>query len=46
MTQDVYMGRRSVDLQAAEALERALRGTTRQTENHGKSMTNDEGQDP
>jgi integrase len=44
MTQDVYMGRRAVDSQAALALEAALRGIADPGEKHGKSMTDDDGQ--
>ena len=46
MTQDVYMGRRAVDSQAALALEAALRGAVLRDENHGKSMAKEEGQTP
>jgi integrase len=44
MTQDVYMGRRAVDSQAALALEAALRGASREDVERGKSMTEDGGQ--
>jgi integrase len=44
MTQDVYMGRRAVDSQAALALEAALRGASREDVQRGKSMTEDGGQ--
>jgi integrase len=46
MTQDVYMGRRAVDFQAALALEAALRGIAALGEKHGKSMAKEEGQQP
>jgi integrase len=46
MTQDVYMGRRAVDSQAALALEAALRGIAALGEKHGKSMAKEEGQQP
>lgn len=46
MTQDVYLGRRAVDAQAALALDAALRDALRDSEKHGKSMANDEGQEP
>jgi integrase len=45
MTQDYYLGRRSVDWQAAVALEAALRDAWPGTQKDGKSMGNDEGQD-
>jgi integrase len=38
MTQDVYMGRRAVDSQAALALDAALRDIAVGGEKHGKSM--------
>jgi integrase len=38
MTQDVYLGRRAGDDQAARALDRALSGAALETEKHGKSM--------
>ena len=44
MTQDVYMGRRAVDSQAAVALEAALRDLASAGENNGKTMSKDEGQ--
>lgn len=40
------MGRRTVDSQAALALDAALRDALLKSEKHGKSMTNDEGQTP
>jgi integrase len=46
MTQDVYMGRRAVDSQAALALEIALRGMTAQGEKGGKGVGKEEGQQP
>jgi integrase len=46
MTQDVYMGRRAVDSQAALALDAALRDALLQSEKHGKTMADDEGQTP
>jgi len=45
MTQDVYMGRRAVDSQAAEALEIALSGSSPDDQKGGKSVAHDEGQD-
>lgn len=45
MTQDFYLGRRSVDSQAAVALEAALRDAWPGTQKDGKSVANDEGQD-
>jgi len=44
MTQDVYLGRRAVDSQAALALEAALRGMARDAEKGGKSVGTDAGQ--
>ena len=44
MTQDVYLGRRAVDSQAARALEVALRGMTSNTEKGGKGVGKEEGQ--
>ena len=47
MTQDVYMGRRAVDSQAALALEAALRETwPRAAKKGGKSVGKEEGQTP
>ncbi len=46
MTQDVYMGRRAVDSQAALALEAALRGMTLEEIKRGKSVANEKGQTP
>jgi integrase len=46
MTQDVYMGRRAVDSQAALALEAALRDMASAGENNGKTMAKEEGQTP
>lgn len=46
MTQDVYIGRRAVDAQAALALDAALRDALLQSEKHGKTMADDEGQTP
>jgi len=46
MTQDVYMGRRAVDFQAALALEAALRDIASLREKGGKSVGNEEGQTP
>ena len=46
MTQDVYLGRRAVDSQAALALEAALRDTAAASESNGKTMANEEGQTP
>ena len=46
MTQDVYMGRRAVDSQAALALEAALRGMTLEQIKRGKSVAKEEGQTP
>ncbi len=46
MTQDVYMGRRAVDSQAALALDAALRNLADPAENNGKTMANDAGQEP
>jgi len=45
MTQDVYLSRRAVDSQAADALEAGLRDVAIQSEKHGKRMAKDEGQD-
>lgn len=44
MTQDVYMGRRTVDSQAALALEAALRDASREGAKRGKSVTDEGGQ--
>ena len=44
MTQDVYMGRRAVDSQAALALEAALRGMTLEEIKRGKTVAKEEGQ--
>ena len=44
MTQDVYMGRRAVDSQAAIALEVALRGLASPDESNGKTMASGEGE--
>ena len=46
MTQDVYMGRRAVDSQAALALEAALRDVAEGGEKVGKSVGKEEGQTP
>ena len=46
MTQDVYLGRRAVDSQVANALEFALRDAGRVDKKHGKTMANEEGQTP
>jgi len=46
MTQDVYLGRRAVDSQAALALEAALRDTAAASESNGKTMAKEEGQTP
>jgi len=46
MTQDVYLGRRAVDSQAALALEAALRDMSADRVNGGFSVANDEGQRP
>ena len=46
MTQDVYLGRRAVDSQAAVALEAALRDALPHTENRGKTVAKEEGQEP
>ena len=47
MIQDVYMGRRAVDSQAAQALEAALRNIAAGGESNGsKTMANEEGQTP
>jgi hypothetical protein len=45
MTQDVYMGRRTVDSQAALALEAALGGPPSRRQNNGKTMAGGEGGD-
>lgn len=45
MTQDVYMGRRAVDSQAAAALEAALRGIHASSEKDGKKMADGAGQE-
>jgi hypothetical protein len=45
MTQDVYMGR-AVDSPAALALDVAWRDAPLQSEKHGKTMADDEGQTP
>jgi integrase len=46
MTQDVYLGRRAFDSQAARAFEAPLRDAASGSENHGKSMTEEEGRQP
>jgi len=46
MTQDVYLGRRAVDSQAALALEAALRGASREEIKRGKGVAKEEGQTP
>jgi integrase len=46
MTQDVYMGRRAVDSQAAVALEAALRDLLPESQFRGKTVANEEGQAP
>ena len=46
MTQDVYLARRIVDSQAAEALEAALRDIGPGTKKGGKSVGKQQGQDP
>ena len=46
MTQDVYMGRRAVDSRTAQALESALRDAAPSGVKRGKSVANDEGQEP
>ena len=46
MTQDVYMGRRAVDSQAAAALEAALRGMSADRVSGGLSVAKEEGQTP
>lgn len=46
MTQDVYLGRRAVDSQAALALEAALRDASPDNENRGKTVGKEEGQRP
>jgi hypothetical protein len=45
MTQDVYLGRRAVDSQAALALEAALSGLASDRQNNGKTMANGESAD-
>lgn len=45
MTQDVYLARRAVDSQAADALEAGLRGALPESQLRGKSVGNAEGQD-
>ncbi len=45
MTQDVYLARRSVDSQAALALEAGLTDVWPESHKDGKSMAKDEGQD-
>ena len=45
MTQDIYLSRRTVDRQAADALEGALRDAFFEAQRDGKSMADDEGQD-
>jgi len=44
MTQDVYMGRRSVDFRAAAALEAEIRDLLPEPQFRGKTVGNDEGQ--
>lgn len=46
MTQDVYLARRSVGSAAALALEHGLRDVAPLGVSNGKTMANDEGQDP
>jgi integrase len=46
MTQDIYMGRRAVDSQAALALEAALRDMSADRVNGGFSVAKEEGQTP
>jgi integrase len=46
MTQDYYLGRRSGDSQAADALEAALRDVWPSGENRGKTVGNAAGQEP
>jgi len=46
MTQDVYLGRRAVDSQAAEALEAALRVAYWDAENRGKTVAREEDHKP
>ena len=46
MTQDVYMGRRAVDSQAAVALEAALRDLLPDSQFRGKTVGNETGQQP
>lgn len=46
MTQDVYLGRRAVDSQAALALEASLRGVTLEEIKRGNSVAKEEGQQP
>lgn len=43
MTQDVYLGRRAVDSQAALALDAALRDASPDAENRGKTLAHEEG---
>lgn len=45
MTQDIYMGRRAIDSQAAEALEAALRQMLPEAQKGGKSVAEDVGPD-
>jgi hypothetical protein len=45
MTQDVYLGRRSVDSQAADALEAALTDALTESDNRGKTVGKQQGQD-
>lgn len=46
MTQDVYMGRRAVDSQAALALDAALRDALSEGQFRGKTVAKEEGQQP
>lgn len=46
MTQDVYMGRRAVDSQAAQALDAALRDAFPDGHFRGKTVAKEEGQQP
>lgn len=46
MTQDVYMGRRAVDSQAAQALDAALRDAFPDGQFRGKTVAKEEGQTP
>jgi integrase len=46
MTQDVYMGRRSVDSRVAAALEAEIRDLLPDSQFRGKTVGNDEGQTP